>query len=50
MKILNPKSSESIVPLLIVDKKIKFGFFIQLQSPFGFYIRLPFVMIRWGSA
>ena len=50
MKLLNPKSSESKIPLLVIDKKIKFGFFLQLKAPFGLYIRLPFIFARWGSA
>ena len=50
MKLINPKSSESIFPLLVIDTKIKFGFFLQLKPPFGLYIRLPFIFARWGSA
>jgi hypothetical protein len=50
MKLINPKSSESRLPLLVVDSKIKFGFFVQRGRPFGLYIRLPFVMARWGCA
>jgi hypothetical protein len=50
MKIINPKSSESPFPLLIIDAKIKFGFFLQINKPFGLYIRLPFIFARWGSA
>jgi hypothetical protein len=50
MKLLNPKSSESIVPLLIIDRTIRFGFFLQVRAPFGLYIRVPFLMMRWGSA
>lgn len=71
MKLLNPKSSESWIPYLVLDKQIKFGFFLQVMTwwgcitafgwrihrpkiggrpPFGLYIRLPFVMARWGCA
>jgi hypothetical protein len=50
IRILNPRTSECIIPLLEVDTKIKFGFFVQFKSPFGLYIRLPFVWARWGSA
>lgn len=50
MKLLNPKSSESKVPLLVIDSKFKFGFFFQGGKPFGLYIRLPFVFARWGCA
>lgn len=50
MRLLNPRSSESVVPLLVIDRKMKFGFFLQVKRPFGLYIRLPFVWARWGSA
>lgn len=50
MKIINPKSSENIIPLIVADKKIKFGFFLQCGKPFGLYIRVPFLLVRWGSA
>lgn len=50
IKVLNPKSSESIIPFFVIDAQIKFGFFLQTQEPFGLYIRIPFVMLRWGSA
>ncbi len=50
MKVISPRSSESKFPLLIIDRKIKFGFFLQISHPFGLYIRIPCVMARWGSA
>ena len=50
MKVLNPRSSESPCPLLVLDRKFRFGFFVQFQSPFVLYLRLPFVWMRWGSA
>ena len=50
MKLLNPKSSESKIPLLVIDGQFKFGFFLQTKAPFGLYIRLPFIFARWGSA
>lgn len=50
MKLINPRSSEGVWPLLMVDGKVKFGFFLQLAAPFGLYIRVPFIMARWGSA
>lgn len=50
IKVLNPKSSESRIPFFVIDSRIHFGFFLQMQDPFGLYIRIPFVMLRWGSA
>ncbi len=50
MKILNPKSSESIIPLIVINKKLRFNFFLQLTKPFGLFLGLPFIFLRWGSA
>jgi hypothetical protein len=50
MKLINPKSSESRLPLLVADRKFKVGFFLQAKAPFGLYIRVPFLFARWGSA
>jgi hypothetical protein len=74
MKILNPKSSESWIPFVVIDRKVKFGFILQVMTrwglilykgkgqglhfirdmkgwpPFGLYIRLPFILFRWGAA
>lgn len=50
MKIYSPKSSESPLPLVVIDSKIRFAFFLQVRSPFGLLIRIPFILLRWGSA
>jgi hypothetical protein len=50
MKIYAPKSSESPLPLFVIDGKIRFNFFCQLRQPFGLLIRVPFMLLRWGSA
>lgn len=50
MKIYVPKSAESKLPMIVIDHRIKFGWFLQRQSPFGLYIRIPFLWMRWGSA
>lgn len=34
-KVLNPRSSESWIPLFVIDRKIKFGFFLQQMTPLG---------------
>ena len=49
-KILNPYSSLSWIPFFVFDSRIKFGFFLQMKDPFGLYIRVPFMFVRWGSA
>jgi hypothetical protein len=49
--IFSPRSSLSLLPLVIVDERVKWEFFIiRHPSPFGLYIRIPFLMLRWGSA
>lgn len=45
-----PRSAESSFPMIVIDKEFKFDFFLQRESPFGLYIRLPFLWLRWGSA
>lgn len=50
IKVLNPKSSESWIPFFVIDSEIRFGWFLQIQEPFGLYIRCPFFFLRWGSA
>ena len=51
MKLCNPKkSAESVFPLIFTGKPRRWGFFCQLQSPFGLYLGLGFIRFRWGSA
>ena len=56
-KLLNPRSSESRIPLLVIDSRWKWGFYFQMARPgakykkcFGLYLRVPFIMARWGCA
>lgn len=49
--IMSPWSSEDWIPLVWVDLKFRFRFLhIRKPSPFGLYIRVPFLGMRWGSA
>jgi len=35
IKVLNPKSSESWIPFLVIDSRFKFGFFLQVMTRWG---------------
>jgi len=50
MKLISPRSSESVIPLVVITRRVKFQFFLQARSPFGLLIQIPFLIIRWGSA
>lgn len=59
MIVIRPKSSEEIVPLVWIDGQVRFGCFLQWPSkiphlggrhPFGLWIRVPFLSLRWGCA
>jgi hypothetical protein len=50
MKIYSPKTSENYLPLIVLDGKLKLDFFLQVKKPFGLLIRVPFLLVRWGSA
>jgi hypothetical protein len=54
-----PRSLEGRCPVVTIDAKLKFGWFLQWPSkiphlggrhPFGLWIRIPFVRVRWGCA
>lgn len=38
MRILNPRSSGSRIPLLVIDREIKFGFYLQANLPWGYHV------------
>lgn len=50
LALISPRSSESRIPLVVVDSSLKFDFYFQWRGCFGLYIRLPFIFLRWGCA
>jgi hypothetical protein len=50
LTIMCPRSAEMIVPFVVIDQRWAFDFFVQLRSPFGLFIRVPFLWLRWGGA
>lgn len=59
MKLLTPRTSEGFLPYIVLDWAIRFGFWLQYPSkikhlggrwPFGLFIRVPFLRLRWGCA
>ncbi len=45
-----PRSAESKLPMVVLTTRRRFQFFMQRKAPFGLFIAVPFLWLRWGSA